>query len=146
MSERVAEVDAKGYASILTLKEMAEKQSRLLHQRQQEEEIVRSRLEQKLEGMRVPPEFHLQADANHQGCHWVPNCPSCGNNDTRDESTGSILPITKYASSGWVMKCLACGAENWDFFVPPMQCFWASPKPAENALKVDLSWDMETWM
>jgi hypothetical protein len=68
-------------------------------------------------------------------------CPYCGNNDPRGEENGSLITLQRYASSGWIMKCLACNTSGWTFWVPVMAGF--SPPAYEqpqNCRKVSLIW------
>ena len=148
MSYKVVNVDAHGNTSVISCAQMIEALDRNLDQMHNEAQIVESCMGETRQAKRVPLEFHVPADSEMVGGFlWVCNCPGCGNNDGREPCDGgSMLPVTKYATSGWDMKCLACGKQNWNFFVPQMAGWLGEPKPAENALKVHPSWDRNTWL
>jgi hypothetical protein len=112
----------------------------------EEAAMIRSRIKEKRSARFVPERYHdLAPDEAGPVRHWVPKCPGCGNNDTRADSTGSLLPVAKYSTSGWDMKCLACGATTWRFFCPPMQAWISERQETQNALAVVAEWDNNTW-
>ena len=57
---------------------------------------------------------------NNKDYAMVPNCPNCGNNDTTEGSDGTLIIMDRYATSGYIMKCIACGEANWRFWIPQM--------------------------
>ena len=104
----------------------------------------RQKIVEQKTGSKMSPIFAPEVDSNEKLFAIVPNCPSCGNNDSRGDELGSLITLQRYSTSGYDMECLACGTKNWRFWVPQMDPFgcvtFNGSREYQNAKKIPTDW------